>query len=83
MDSDVKSLFLGDQFPNLEVQTQLGDFKIRNYQGDSWLVFFSHPRDFTPVCTTELGRVAKLLPEFDKRNTKVIALSCDSVEDHK
>jgi alkyl hydroperoxide reductase subunit AhpC len=82
MDSDIKCLFLGDDFPNLEVQTQKGEFKLHEYQGDSWLIFFSHPRDFTPVCTTELGRVAKLMPEFEKRNTKVIALSCDSVEDH-
>jgi alkyl hydroperoxide reductase subunit AhpC len=82
METDIKCLFLGDDFPNLEVQTQKGDFKLHEYQGDSWLIFFSHPRDFTPVCTTELGRVSKLAPEFEKRNTKVIALSCDSVEDH-
>lgn len=82
MDSDIKCLFLGDDFPNLDVQTQKGDFKIHDYQADSWLIFFSHPRDFTPVCTTELGRVAKLSNEFEKRNTKVMALSCDTVEDH-
>jgi thioredoxin-dependent peroxiredoxin len=81
--SDVKTLFLGDTFPNLKVSTQTGDFDIYDYQGDSWLIFFSHPKDFTPVCTTELGRVSKLLPEFEKRNCKVIALSIDSVEDHK
>ena len=80
--TEIKSLFLGDTFPNLEVNTQTGNFNIYDYQGDSWLILFSHPRDFTPVCTTELGRVAKLLPEFSNRNTKVIALSCDSVEDH-
>jgi alkyl hydroperoxide reductase subunit AhpC len=80
---DHRSLFLGEEFPNLEVKTQNGDFKLHDYQGDSWLMFFSHPRDFTPVCTTELGRVAKLLPEFEKRNCKVIALSCDSLDDHK
>jgi alkyl hydroperoxide reductase subunit AhpC len=79
----IKTLFLGDVFPNLSVSTQKGDFKIYDFQGDSWLIFFSHPRDFTPVCTTELGRASILIPEFEKRNCKVIALSCDSVEDHK
>ena len=80
---EIKSLFLGDTFPNLAVSTQKGDFNLYDYQGSSWLIFFSHPRDFTPVCTTELGRASKLIPEFEKRNCKVIALSCDSVEDHK
>lgn len=80
--SDIKTLFLGDTFPNLKVSTQKGDFDIYDYQGDSWLILFSHPKDFTPVCTTELGRVSKMLPDFEKRNCKVIALSCDSVEDH-
>jgi alkyl hydroperoxide reductase subunit AhpC len=78
-----KSLFLGEEFPNLDVKTQKGDFKLHDFQGDGWLVIFSHPKDFTPVCTTELGRVSKLESEFAKRNCKVIALSCDPVEDHK
>lgn len=82
VDSKYTPLMLGDEFPNLEVKTQIGTFKLHDYMGNGWLIFFSHPKDFTPVCTTELGRVAKLLPEFAKRNTKVIALSGDSVEDH-
>jgi alkyl hydroperoxide reductase subunit AhpC len=82
-DEICRSLFLGEEFPNLDVKTQNGDFNLHEYQGDGWLILFSHPKDFTPVCTTELGRVAKLLPEFEKRNCKVIALSCDSVEDHR
>lgn len=81
--SDIKCLFLGDTFPNLDVKTQEGDFKLYDYMGEGWLLFFSHPRDFTPVCTTELGKVSKLSEEFSKRNTKPIALSCDSVESHK
>ena len=79
---DYKCLFLGDEFPNIDVQTHLGDFKIYDYQGDSWLIILSHPRDFTPVCTSELAKVAQIIKEFEKRNTKVIALSCDSKEDH-
>ena len=81
--SECRSLMLGDTFPNLEVSTSEGDFKLHDYKGNGWLVFFSHPRDFTPVCTTELGRASKLNDEFAKRNCKLIALSCDSVEDHK
>lgn len=80
---EIRCLFLGDEFPNLDVKTQKGDFKLWDYQGSGWLIFFSHPRDFTPVCTTELGKVAKLQGEFEKKNTKVIALSVDSVEDHE
>ncbi len=83
MESQVKSLFLGDTFPNLDCKTTTGDYKLYDYQGDSWLIFFSHPKDFTPVCTTELGRAAKMKEVFDGRNTKMIALSCDSVEEHK
>lgn len=79
---DSKSLFLGDEFPNLEVQTHLGDFKLHDYQGDSWLILLSHPRDFTPVCTSELAKVAQIIREFDKRNTKIMALSCDPKEEH-
>jgi alkyl hydroperoxide reductase subunit AhpC len=80
---DYKCLYLGDEFPNIEVKTHLGDFKLHDYQDNSWLVFMSHPRDFTPVCTSELAKVAKIIKEFDKRKTKVIALSCDTIQEHK
>ncbi|XP_071948480.1 peroxiredoxin-6-like [Antedon mediterranea] len=73
---------LGDVFPNFEASTTDGDIKFHDWLGDSWGILFSHPADYTPVCTTELGMAAKLAPEFKKRNVKMIALSCDSVEDH-
>ncbi|XP_046999077.1 peroxiredoxin-6 [Schistocerca americana] len=73
---------LGDEFPNFKVNTTIGTIQFHEWLGDSWGVLFSHPADFTPVCTTELARVANLMPEFEKRNVKVIALSCDSVESH-
>ena len=79
---DYKQLFLGDTFPNLKVNTTTGEFNIHDYMADGWLIYSSHPRDFTPVCTTELGRAAKMQAEFAKRNTKIIAMSCDSVESH-
>ncbi|KAG7487723.1 hypothetical protein MATL_G00026410 [Megalops atlanticus] len=75
-------LLLGDVFPNFEAETTIGKIKFHDFLGDSWGVLFSHPRDYTPVCTTELGRAAKLSTEFSKRNVKMIALSIDSVEDH-
>ena len=75
-------MLLGSTFPNLEVDTTHGTLKLHQYQGNSWLMFFSHPADFTPVCTTELGNAAKNMEEFKKRNVKLIALSCDSVDDH-
>ncbi|KAM9109001.1 peroxiredoxin-6 [Megaptera novaeangliae] len=75
-------LLLGDEAPNFEANTTIGCIRFHDYLGDSWGILFSHPRDFTPVCTTELGRAAKLAPEFAKRNVKMIALSIDSVEDH-
>ncbi len=77
------TLLLGDVVPDFEQDSTEGRIKFHQWIGDKWCVFFSHPKDFTPVCTTELGIVAKLKPEFDKRNCKVIAISVDSVEDHR
>lgn len=76
------SLRLGDEAPNFKAQTTIGDIDFYDYIADSWAVLYSHPSDFTPVCTTELGRTAKLKSEFDKRKVKVLALSVDPVEDH-
>ena len=76
------TLQLGDSAPNFTQDSTDGNINFYDWAGDSWVIFFSHPKDFTPVCTTELGTVAKLKNEFEKRNTKVIALSVDSVEDH-
>ncbi|HEY9877623.1 MAG TPA: redoxin domain-containing protein, partial [Leptolyngbyaceae cyanobacterium] len=77
------ALLLGDQVPNFTQQTSEGEIDFYDWAGDSWVVLFSHPADYTPVCTTELGSVARLKSEFDKRNAKVIALSVDGVESHK
>lgn len=77
------SLRLGDTAPDFEQDSSIGKIKFHEWAGDSWVVLFSHPADFTPVCTTELGLTAKLKPEFDKRNVKVIALSVDPSESHK
>ncbi|MDQ1402538.1 MAG: thioredoxin-dependent peroxiredoxin [Actinomycetota bacterium] len=74
---------LGDDAPDFTAETTEGKINLYEYLGDGWGVLFSHPRDFTPVCTTELGAVARLKPEFAKRNTKVIAVSVDPVESHE
>ncbi|XP_008275676.1 peroxiredoxin-6 [Stegastes partitus] len=76
-------ILLGDVFPNFEADTTIGKIKFHDFLGDSWGILFSHPRDFTPVCTTELACAAKISNEFKKRNVKMIALSIDSVEDHR
>ena len=77
------SLRIGDEAPDFTAQTTQGEVKFHQWIGDGYAVLFSHPKDFTPVCTTELGYMAGLQKEFDTRNTKVIGLSIDSVEDHK
>jgi thioredoxin-dependent peroxiredoxin len=77
------SLRIGDSAPNFEADTTQGRIRFHEWLGDSWCLLFSHPKDFTPVCTTELGYLAKLVPEFEKRNCKVIGLSVDPVGDHQ
>ena len=77
------SITLGSTAPDFVQESTEGTIKFHEWIGDKWAVLFSHPRDFTPVCTTELGRVAKLKPEFEKRKTKVIALSVDTGSSHK
>lgn len=76
------ALRLGDTVPNFKQASTHGEIDFYEWAGDSWVVLFSHPADFTPVCTTELGQVAHLKPEFDKRNVKALALSVDDVESH-
>jgi alkyl hydroperoxide reductase subunit AhpC len=74
---------LGDTAPDFEQDSSIGKLRFYDWAGDAWVVLFSHPADFTPVCTTELGLTAKLKPEFDKRNVKAIALSVDPADKHK
>ena len=76
------SLRINEVVPNLELVTDHGTFKLHDFIGDQWTILFSHPKDYTPVCTTEFGAVAQLADEWEKRNTKVIGLSVDSVEEH-
>lgn len=77
------ALQIGDLAPDFEAETTEGRIKFHDWIGDSWCVLFSHPKDFTPVCTTELGYMAKIKPEFDKRNVKIVGISVDSVDDHQ
>ena len=76
-------LRIGDEAPDFTAETTEGKLRFHEWIGNGWAILFSHPKDFTPVCTTELGYMARLKPEFEKRNTKILGLSIDSVDDHK
>lgn len=76
------SLRIGDTAPNFSIASTKGDITLHDWSGDSWVFFFSHPADFTPVCTTEMGRTSQLAGEFAKRNTKPLGLSTDTVDEH-
>jgi alkyl hydroperoxide reductase subunit AhpC len=76
-------LRIGDEAPDFTAETTQGRIRFHDWIGNGWAILFSHPKDFTPVCTTELGYMARLQPEFEKRNTKIIGLSVDSVDDHR
>ncbi|MCT4610950.1 MAG: peroxiredoxin [Pelagimonas sp.] len=77
------ALRINDEIPNLSVKTDLGEYNLHDWIGDSWAILFSHPKDYTPVCTTEFGAVAQLADEWEKRGTKVMGISVDGVEEHK
>jgi alkyl hydroperoxide reductase subunit AhpC len=79
----MNSLGIGDTAPDFTAETTQGRIRFHEWMGDGWAILFSHPKDFTPICTTELGYMAKLKPEFDKRNTKILGVSIDPVSDHE